>query len=151
MIQELKGRHVLLIAVTAFAIIVAANMAMLFAATGSFPGLVVKNSYVASQGWNAKTKAQQVLGWNSEVSYQDGTLTLSLSDADGHAVRDLKLRASIGRPGTDRYDQPIDFLQTAAGYRAQVALSAGIWQVRLKTLDGPAFQKTAELFIPGER
>ncbi|MEM1164482.1 MAG: FixH family protein, partial [Pseudomonadota bacterium] len=69
---ELKGGHVLMIAITAFGIIIAANMTMLFAATGSFPGLVVENSYIAGQGWNQRTQAQHDLGWTSEVLFQDG-------------------------------------------------------------------------------
>ena len=56
--RPLTGRKVLLIAVAAFAVILAANLAMLLAATGTFPGLVVKNSYVASQDWTARTDAQ---------------------------------------------------------------------------------------------
>ena len=33
----------------AFAVVIAANAALVIAATGSFPGLVVASSYVASQ------------------------------------------------------------------------------------------------------
>ena len=57
--KPLTGRKVLLIAVAAFGVVIAANLAMLLAATGTFPGLVVKNSYVASQGFDAKTAAQR--------------------------------------------------------------------------------------------
>lgn len=149
MIPELKGRHVLFIAVTAFGIIVAANMAMLFAATGSFPGLVVKNSYVASQGWNARTRAQQALGWNSEISYQDGYLIVGLSDADGEALSTLRLGAFVGRPGTDIHDQDLLLESTADGYRVPAELAPGIWQVNVTTRAGPVFSKMADLLIPG--
>ncbi|MEM9140762.1 MAG: FixH family protein [Pseudomonadota bacterium] len=149
MIKELKGHHVLAIALTAFAVIITANMAMLFAATGSFPGLVVKNSYVASQGWNARTEAQQALGWSSEIDYADGRLTVRIRARDGAAIDGLALTARIGRPTTDTLDQSLEFQALSEGYAAPITLNPGVWRVDIKTRSGPAFEKTAELYIPG--
>ena len=46
--KELTGRKVLAITVGFFAVIIAVNLFMAFKAVGTFPGLEVKNSYVAS-------------------------------------------------------------------------------------------------------
>ena len=52
MTKELTGRHVLIITLAAFGVIIAVNLVMAFLAVGSFPGLEVKNSYVASQDFD---------------------------------------------------------------------------------------------------
>lgn len=46
--KELTGRHVLLMFVAGFGIIIAVNLTLAFSAVRTFPGLEVKNSYVAS-------------------------------------------------------------------------------------------------------
>ena len=48
MSQELTGQKVLAITATGFAIIIGVNITMAYSALSTFPGLVVKNSYVAS-------------------------------------------------------------------------------------------------------
>ncbi|MEM0943650.1 MAG: FixH family protein [Pseudomonadota bacterium] len=148
--RELTGRHVLAIALSAFGVIIAANMAMLFAATGSFPGLVVKNSYVASQGWNARTEAQMALGWTSELSYSSGEVRVTIRDAAGGSVSGLALVATLGRPATDAEDRQITFEATGDEYLAPADLEPGLWQVRIDTQEGPAFYKSVSLFVPGE-
>ncbi|MEM8790691.1 MAG: FixH family protein [Pseudomonadota bacterium] len=146
--KELKGYHVLGIALTAFAVIIAANMTMLFAATGSFPGLVVKNSYVASQGWNTRTQAQQALGWVSDIRYGEGYLSVTISGPDGAQINGLDLRATVGRPTTDDHDRSVQLVRDAGSYKALITLEPGAWRVHFTNAEGPAFEKTAELVIP---
>lgn len=143
MIKELKGYHVLAIAVAAFAIVIGANLAMLFAATGSFPGLVVKNSYVASQQWNEKAAAQAALGWRAGVGYAGGVVTVRLTDAAGAPVRGADLRLTIGRPTQDRDDRVLAAPDAGGLYRVPVALAPGRWQIKVATASGPAFARTA--------
>lgn len=145
--RELNGRHVLLIALGAFGIIIGANMAMLFAATGSFPGLVVKNSYVAGVGWNDRAEAQQNLSWTSAVRYQEGVLTVQITDAAGAAVRDLEFETTVGRPSADKHDQVVVLRDTRHGYSGDVDLQPGIWQVRITTTGDPAFRQTASFIV----
>ena len=147
MIKELKGFHVLMIAAGAFAIIITANLAMLFAATGSFPGLVVKNSYVAGVGWNARTAEQQALGWVAEVAYDGEALSIELTDPDGQAIDNTGLTVVVGRPATDTQDQTFS-LEGKAPYQIPVQLASGKWLVRMTTSGDNAFQTKANLFIP---
>lgn len=147
MTRELTGRHVFLIAFCSFGVIVAANMAMLFAATGSFPGLVVKNSYVASQGWNARTAAQAALGWTSVTRYRNGEVHLEIADNQGVPVRGLELSATVGRPSTDAEDRLLVLTETEDGYTASALLDPGLWRVRVRTTGTPRFEKTAQLFV----
>ncbi len=149
MTRELNGRHVLAIAVGAFAVIVGANVAMLVAAVGSFPGLVVKNSYVASQGWNKRSEAQAALGWKTAVSYNGQQLFVRIRGKDGLPVQGLALSARLGRPSSAAEDRVITLAGTPDGYRAEAALSPGVWRIDLSAPDYPAYSQQAELFVQG--
>jgi len=152
----LTGRKVLLIMVAAFGIILAANMAMLFAATGTFPGLVVKNSYVASQGWDRKTAAQRALGWTASAVYQDGTLQVAMSGHDGAPVAGLAVTVVVGRPATDHEDIRLELSERAGGaigtYSAPLSLAPGVWRVEINGTgsSGASFEAAAEFVVRGD-
>lgn len=148
--RELTGRHVLLIAVTAFGVIVTANMAMLFAATGSFPGLVVANSHVAGVGWDARASAQRAMGWTLSTAYGDGAVVVRITGADGAPVTGLDLTATLGRPATDVEDRVLAFSPGPDGYRAAARLDPGLWRLHLASTE-PAYAQTVHLSVPGDR
>lgn len=158
MTRELTGRHVLVIAVVAFGVIIAANLTMLFSALGSFPGLVVQNSYVASQGWNARTETQVALGWRTEIVYANGAVTVAVLDGSGQRVVVPDLVATVGRPSDDRTDRVLTAQPGApepdvaepdvASHRFPIVLAPGVWRILLKAPSQPSFQRTATLYIP---
>lgn len=150
--KPLTGRKVLAILVGAFGVIVTANMAMLVAATGSFPGLVVKNSYVASQGWNARTDAQEALGWQAAVAHDSGELKVVLTGADGAPVRGLEVTAIVGRPASGRDDVTLSLAERSGAYTAPAAMDSGLWRVSVRASDGNGarYEAKAELWM-GER
>lgn len=133
--KRLTGRGVLIIALAAFGIIIAANLAMLFAATGSFPGLVVKNSYVASQGWDRRTAAQRALGWQASAAYRAGALHVTMTARDGKPVTGLTITAVVGRPASTREDIHLDLAEGSAGYVAPLDLAPGRWRVEISSTD----------------
>jgi nitrogen fixation protein FixH len=147
--RPLTGKKVLLIAVAAFAVILAANLTMLLAATGSFPGLVVKNSYVASQGWDRKTNAQRALGWVAVAEYADGMLRVTMTGRDGAPVAGLNVVAVVGRPASTREDIRLDLAEAADGYAAPLALAPGRWRVMIAGADagGGSFEAVAEFQV----
>lgn len=146
MTKELTGRHVLFIVLTAFAVIIAANMTMLFAATGSFPGLVVKNSYVAGQGWDARADAQRQLGWTAEVTYKDRALQIALIDHSGSPVVAAPPKITVGRPTTSATDH-ISLPVKAGLYEVPITLAPGRWRVDVVTQDPERFETMAEVWI----
>ncbi|MEO1493538.1 MAG: FixH family protein [Pseudomonadota bacterium] len=150
MTRELTGRHVLAICVTAFAVIIAANLTMLFSAVGTFPGLVVQNAYVASQGWNDRTAAQQALGWRTEMSYADGVLSIGIRDQNGRVVEGLDLAGNLGRPTTQVADQALVMATGPEGYQAVQTLAPGVWHVMIRSAS-PRFETTGEIFVPEGR
>lgn len=147
--RPLTGRKVLLIAVAAFGVILAANLAMLFAATSTFPGLVVKNSYVASQNWDRKTEAQRALGWKAAASYGDGALRVAMTGRDGAPVTGLNVVAVVGRPASTREDVRLELAEGAEGYAAPLVLAPGMWRVMITGADagGGSFEAVAEFYV----
>lgn len=147
MTKELKGHHVLIIAITAFAVIVAANLTMLFAATGSFPGLVVKNSYVAGVGWNDRTARQAALGWQATASYTSGSVGIDISDNDGLPVSLEAVRITIGRPASDMQDQTFT-LTGELPHSIPMTLAPGKWRIALTSQGKATYATHLSLFVP---
>ena len=65
--RRFTGRHAALLFVGSFGIIISVNVALAVNAVRTFPGLEVKNSYVASQEFNDRLHAQTALGWTVDA------------------------------------------------------------------------------------
>jgi nitrogen fixation protein FixH len=147
--KPLTGFKVLMIALAGFGVVIAANLAMLLAATGSFPGLVVKNSYVASQDFDARTKAQRELGWHASAVHAEDRLTVAMTGRTGAPLPGLAVTAVVGRPAADRDDIRLELAEGPGGYAAPLALPPGNWRVEITAegAGGARFEAAAELFI----
>jgi len=141
MAKPLTGRKVFAMFVAGFGTIIAANLALAVNAVRTFPGLEVKNSYVASQGFDARRAAQKALGWTVTTELTDSHLQISLTHADGSAVSPASLSVTLGRPATDVLDQEVPVTWDGAQFRAPVSVEPGLWLVRIEALavDGTAF------------
>lgn len=142
--KELTGRHVLIITLSAFGVIIAVNLVMAFLAVGSFPGLEVKNSYVASQQFDRDRLAQERLGWTAKASYDGQQISIEIVDGQGvHPVlRDFT--ATVGRPTHTRADVTPQFDQAGGGvYRAPLVLEPGVWNIHVRATspDGTLFRQ----------
>lgn len=147
--RQLTGKHVLIITVSAFAVIIAVNVTMAVKAVGTFPGLEVKNSYVASQQFDERRAEQLNLGWTVQSNYADGRLHLVFVGRDGAPVRPRDLSVLIGRTTEARDDMRPEFAQTADGFEAPVDLGVGKWMMRVEAVaeDGTRFQQRLELRV----
>lgn len=150
--RELTGRHVLFIALAAFGVILAANLAMVFAATSSFPGLVAKNSWVASQDFTRMVAAREELGWSPAVGYEPGEIFVEVTDEAGAPVRGVELTALVGRPSNAREDQEVTLAANGDRYVAPLSLAPGNWriEVRWSGPDGRAFKAETKIFVSGQ-
>jgi nitrogen fixation protein FixH len=137
---ELTGKHVLAITVSAFAVIIGVNVLLAVKAVSTFPGLEVDNSYVASQGFNARKAAQEALGW-----------TLAFHGRDGQPVAVSNLEVLVGRTTETTDDAFPAFVQDGAVYAAEVPLHQGKWMVKVTatSADGTLFEQRSELFVKG--
>lgn len=141
--RELTGRHVLAITVAAFSVIIGVNLVMAIKAVGSFPGLEVRNSYVASQDFDRDRTAQSALHWTVTPSYDGKELTLAVTDAQGLPAQVASLEATIGRPTHERADRRPEFTYERGVFRASLNLEPGIWNIHVVATapDGTRFRQ----------
>lgn len=148
--KTLTGRHVAMIFVSGFTIIISVNLFLAYSAISTFPGLEVKNSYVASQKFDENRTAQTALGWSVLAQARGSEVVLSITDASGAPVEVAELDATLGRATHVRDDQTPDFVFDGARYVAPAELGAGNWNLRMKAVadDGTVFQQRVILHIP---
>lgn len=150
-LAPLTGRKVFAITASFFGVIIGVNGIMAYQAISTFPGLEVKNSYVASQTFDAERAAQIGLGWVLEVAAQSDAVTLKFTNAEGQLVHPQSLTATIGR-ATEALDDSVPAFTYAAGqFTALVNLAPGKWVLRVQALaaDGTAFRQRIEVFVKG--
>lgn len=150
---ELTGRKVLLITVTAFGVIIAVNVTMAVQAVSTFPGLEVRNSYVASQSFDADRAAQLALGWTLSRDYDPvtGVLRLAFADADGLPAPVADLSVLVGRATVARDDRRPVFAREGGAFVAPLNLPPGKWllQVEARAADGTPFRQRLDLLVRG--
>lgn len=147
--RVITGRHVLIGFVSAFAIIISVNLFLAYSAVRTFPGLEVKNSYVASQEFNIRKAEQEALGWTVEADHANGELVLAITDVEGKPVQVGTLEAIVGR-ATHVYDDVTpEFAYNGHAYIAYLDLGEGNWNIRMEAtaLDGTKFTQRVVLHI----
>lgn len=149
--REITGPKVLAFTVGAFGIIIAVNLVMAYKAISTFPGLEVRSSYVAGQGFDARKQAQQALGWTAEASYADGTLALKLTDSAGLPAPVSGLTVLVGRATAARDDRIPDFAELGGQHVAPTLLAPGKWILRVQATapDGTPFEQRLDLQVRG--
>lgn len=148
--MEITGRHVLFGMVGAFSVIIGVNLYLAFSAVNTFPGLEVKNSYVASQSFDDDRAAQEALGWNVvAVVHGDDVLRVSIRDADGNPVQVLAISGTFGRATSVRDDQTPAFEFDGSDYVAPVTTAAGNWNLRMEATaaDGTEFKQRIVVLV----
>ncbi len=138
------GRMFLAIMVGFFGVVVAVNITMARLASGTFGGTVVDNSYVASQkynGWLAKARAQDQLGWATPVSL-NGARRLVISVPGVSFAATGTAHHPLGRLA----DVPLAFAADAHGRLVSTTpLPAGRWQVRIDVRSGRDVKRLLEV------
>ena len=133
---EFTGRHMLLLTVGFFGVVAAVNVGMAVVSATSWTGLVVKNSYVASQEFETHREAheaQLAAGWRSDFSHEDGVARLSVVDATGAAIDLGAVRLEINRPVGGHDDQVLELERQPDGsYVTPLTLGAGVWEARFR-------------------
>ncbi|KAA9006081.1 FixH family protein [Histidinibacterium aquaticum] len=141
--MEIRGQHVLAGFGLAFGVIIAVNMTLATQAVKTFPGLEVKNSYVASQHFDDDRAAQEALGWEVGAALEGDELVLSITDPDGTPVIPARIAGTFGRPTSVAEDQSPAFVFDGLVHRAKVEAGPGNWNLRLEAVaqDGTEFRQ----------
>ena len=148
---KLTGRKVFVIVASFFTVIIAVNLTLAYNAVSTFPGLEVKNSYIASQSFDERRAAQQGLGWTIDASVDAGILALSITEEDGSPAQLQTLDATLGRATHVQDDMTPEFVLHRGVYTAPVDLAPGNWNLRMRAVaeDGTEFTQRVVLRIEG--
>ncbi|UAB78899.1 FixH family protein [Erythrobacter sp. SCSIO 43205] len=135
--QRLTGRRVALIFVAGFGIVAAVNFTMASLAVGGFHGVVVNNSYVASQNfnrWLEAAEASKALGWKASAERgESGHVTITTQYVPEGAVVSAELRRPIG----EHAFASLDFAPKGGGtFASTQPVDAGRWTMRLTITSG---------------
>ncbi|MBP5858675.1 FixH family protein [Marivibrio halodurans] len=118
-----------------FGTIILVNATLAIFASGTWTGLVVKNSYVASQHFNesmAAAEEQAALGWSGRLALHGNRLEFRLTDADGAPVAVERVVASLGRPAHEGADHDVLLAPLGDGaHGATDVLAPGPWKADL--------------------
>jgi nitrogen fixation protein FixH len=130
--KPFTGRHMAIIMVTGFGIVMAVNFTMAAFAIGGFHGVVVENSYVASQqfnGWLEDAEKSRALGWQvSPRRAPDGHVVLTATGVPERAVFSAALRRPLG----DKSFAELTFRPSGEGtWRSDQPIESGRWLIRL--------------------
>lgn len=147
--RTFTGWHMLAIFGGCFAVIISVNLALAYSAVKTFPGLETKNSYIASQSFDARRAEQQSLGWEVYAEARGGLLILSIKDSEGQPVQAGSLDAVLGRATHVQDDRSPEFSFDGRAYVARETLAPGNWNIRMKatSLDGVAFEQRVVLHV----
>lgn len=143
MTREFTGWHMLALMVGGFGIIIAVNLTLAWNAVATFPGLETRNSYVASQTFEADRAAQNALRWDASATIADNLLTVDIRDQAGAPVQTEVTRAILGRATHTGQDSVPELTWNGAALTAPVAVEAGYWNLRVELVapDGTVFRR----------
>jgi len=135
--RKFTGYHMAAVMAAFFGIVIAVNLTMAHYATSTFGGIVVENTYVASQefnGWLEEAEKQQALGWEAVATWRpDNRLAVQLSGVPEGATVSASARHPLGRMP----DRELAFEPTGESrFLSTGALPAGRWLLRLEVVAG---------------
>lgn len=127
------GRHITAIMVAFFGVVIAVNLVMAHFASSTFGGVVVENSYVASQHYNTwlhEATQEKALGWSAEARrLPDGRVAVQLTGAP----QGVTLAGDAWHPLGRLPDQKLTFVAEPDGrFVSSKAIPAGRWRLRIE-------------------
>lgn len=132
MMRRFTGWHAASILVGFFLVVVVVNFTMAYHAVSGFGGVVVENSYVASQhfnGWLEEQRREDLLGWSAAISRDEaGRIVAVTQGVPAGAKVVAHLRRPMGVPG----DLTVALTETSPARFTSPKVEPGRWIVRLE-------------------
>ncbi len=132
--KRITGWHAAAALIAFFGVVIAVNLTMAVYATSTFGGVVVENSYVASQkynGWLKAAERQRQLGWTIVPTLDAGRHVMVHHDL-GPVDTSGFARHPLGREP----DVPLSFTAVDGGLISKEQLPAGRWKIHLLVRKG---------------
>ena len=161
--MKFKGKHVLLILLCFFGVVIAVNVTFITLALETWTGLTSHKSYQEGLTYNAAIRdaeEQRARGWQVNVTFTrdqtpPGIITMSVSarlaDNMDKTLTPASITLAFRHPINETYDQLVTLSETAGGrYVGQATLPTnGNWDTRLTALmaDGTPFRHDGTLWI----
>ena len=147
--REFTGKHSAAIIVSGFAIIIAVNLFMATLAVRGFGGVIVENSYVASQefnDWLDAAEEQKALGWSVEMTRsENGHLLIDTTSVPDGVIVSAVARRPLGQPES----KSLGFIEATPGNHVSLEpLDSGRWIVRLKVASPDGETWSIEEYLP---
>ncbi len=151
--REFTGRHMAIIMVAFFGVVVSVNGYMAWVAVSSWTGLMARNGYVASQDFNATLavrRKQASLGYQSILRYGDKAMIFSFRDRSGQPLKGYRITLKVGRPTNEREDRQFLMTEGEPGiYRQELLLTPGQWNADVIANDqtGQTWKRLVRLYV----
>lgn len=130
-VKPFTGRHMAALMIAFFGVVIAVNVMMARYAVSTFGGVVVENSYVASQHFNRwldEAGAEDRLGWSARIRHAgDGTVEVALHGVPAGASVSGEAWHPLGRAP----DHILHFRPDGTGFRSVESFPAGRWRIRI--------------------
>ncbi len=149
--KEFTGKHMLFSMVAFFGVIVTVNLIMARFAVTTWSGLVVPNTYVASQQFNGKaaeSRAIDALGYQVKLTPNAEGLEIDFIDSEGKPALADSMIADLRRPVSEEQDREMVLERGSDGvYRGEGELLEGEWIATVTaTRDGQTLYKRGRRF-----
>ncbi|MCW1381466.1 FixH family protein [Novosphingobium sp. KCTC 2891] len=132
--RQFTGKHMAAIMIAFFGTVIAVNVVMARMAISTFGGVVVENSYVASQhfnGWLDEARTEKALGWKALFGRRAAAeMQVGLVNSLGKPLAGAHVTAIAEHPLGLRSDETLTLREVAPGEYA-APLPAGRWRLRL--------------------
>ena len=132
------GWHMLGMMGLFFGTIISVNLTLAYFAGSSWSGLIVKNTYVASQKFDdevARVEAMKARGWASALEVDAGSVRYQLTNALGTPIETDSVSVVISRPVEEHSDQTLELnLMGDGSYYAAHKVDPGQWLVKIKVM-----------------
>jgi nitrogen fixation protein FixH len=139
--------------VGAFAVIIAVNLVLVYAALSTFTGVTTGRSYDRGRAYNAvlaEAARQDALGWRARVALDAGFVAVRVADREELPVGG-RIEGVLQRPLEGR-EVPLDFAAAGPGRFIAPAgdLARGQWEARLTLTGerGERFDIRERVFVP---
>ncbi|PZU85804.1 MAG: cation transporter [Shinella sp.] len=130
------GRHMLASIVTFFGVVITVNLTMAYYASSTWSGLVVQNTYVASQEFNSKAAAIRGMlatGIRGKLDVKNDKITYTLTLPGDEPVVADEVTAHFKRPVGEKQDFTVKLVPAGNGvYVAEHEVATGHWIVEVK-------------------
>lgn len=148
MTRRFTGWHMAGIMVSFFGVVIAVNVVMATSAIRSFGGVVVDNSYVASQRfdtWLGTAREQERLGWHAVASVDANGFVLVDVNAPGGPLQSRTLAVRVEHPLGREPVRRLAMRPLGNGrFMAARPLEAGRWVLRIEAAGSGGTARFAE-------